>query len=185
MYKLYTDKSEVFECKISLEGASLKNSQARLVIESEDLTLMFKGKIELDGQCTIPIKKLKGLLEESTQGSIKLEVIAEDVYFTPWKSDFVVDASRKVTVEVKSQNAPLITENKPSIKVEQISQPTREEIDHVTNIIQLLVKENINLDNLVVKKNKVNNIVATYLSKNKVDNLQKSKIIEGIINKLP
>jgi len=185
MYKLFTDKPEVFECNIKLEGASLKNSSALLIIESEDVSLLFEGTINKDGKCSIPIKKLKGLLEESTQGSIKLEVIAEDVYFTPWKSDFVVDASRKVTVEVKSQNAPLITENKPSIKVEHINQPTKEEINHVTNIIQLLVKENINLDNLVVKKNKVNNIVATYLKENKIDKLETSKIIEGIINKLP
>lgn len=185
MYKLYTDKQEVFECKISLEGASLKNSQARLVVESEDLTLMFNGRIELDGKCIVPIKKLKGILEESTRGSIRLEVIAEDMYFTPWKSDFVIEASRKVTVEVKSQSAPLLKESKPSIKIETISQPTKDEIDHITNIIKLLIKEDISIDNLVIKKNKVNNIVATYLKKNKIDKSETSKIIEGIINKLP
>ena len=41
MYKLFTDKSEVFKCNIKLEGASLKNSSARLIIESEDVNLMF------------------------------------------------------------------------------------------------------------------------------------------------
>ncbi len=45
MYKLFTDKPEVFECNIKLEGASLKNSQARLIIESEDVNLMFEGTI--------------------------------------------------------------------------------------------------------------------------------------------
>ena len=39
MYKLFTDKTEVFECNIKLEGASLKNSHARLIIESEDVNL--------------------------------------------------------------------------------------------------------------------------------------------------
>ncbi len=110
MYKLFTDKTEVFECNIKLEGASLKNSSARLIIESEDVNLLFEGTINKDGKCSIPIKKLKGLLEDSTSGQIKLEVIAEDTYFTPWKSEFIVEASRKVTVEVKSiPEAPVVS----------------------------------------------------------------------------
>ena len=61
MYKLFTDKTELFECNVKLEGASLKNSQARLIIESEEVNLLFNGKIDSTGKCTIPIKKLKGL----------------------------------------------------------------------------------------------------------------------------
>ena len=34
---------------------------------------------------------------------LKLEVIAEDTLIEPWQSDFVVETSKKVTVEVKSQ----------------------------------------------------------------------------------
>jgi hypothetical protein len=41
MYKLFTDKTELFECNVKLEGASLKNSQARLIIESEEINLLF------------------------------------------------------------------------------------------------------------------------------------------------
>lgn len=183
MYKLYTDKQEIFECNISLEGASLKNSQARLIVESEDLTLMFRGNINNDGKCTIPIKKLKGILEESTKGSIRLEIIADDVYFTPWNSDFMVEASKKVTVEIKSQQTPLLKESKPSIKVENIS-PSKEEINHVANIIQLFVKENINIDNISIKKNKVNNIIGTYLKENKIDSSYIPNMVDEIIEKL-
>ena len=72
-YKLYTDKQETFECDLFLEGADLKNSSARIIVESNDLTLMFKGKIDKKGNCKVPIKKLKGLLDENTTGDIKLE----------------------------------------------------------------------------------------------------------------
>jgi hypothetical protein len=186
MYKLYTDKQEVFECSIELHGASLSKSQARLVIESEDLIILFKGSISEGGKCTIPVKKLRGLLEENTKGTIKLEVIADDVYFCPWQSDFAIETSKKVTVEVTSQQKQAITESsKPSIKVNKISQqPTKKEIDHVVNIVKLLVKEDINIKNIAVRKNKVNNVVATYLKSNKVDKSQTSHIIEGIIKKL-
>jgi len=186
MYKLYTDKQETFECNIELHGASLKKSQARLVVESEDLTLLFKGTITEEGKCVIPVKKLRGLLEESVKGTIKLEVIADDVYFCPWQSEFAIEASKKVTVEVVSQQKQTIAESsKPSIKVNKVSQqPTKKEIDHVVNIVRLLVKEDINIKNIAVRKNKVNNIVATYLKSNKVDKSQTSHIIEGIIKKL-
>ena len=111
MYKLFTDKTELFECDIKLEGASLKNSQARLIIESSEISLLFKGEITSSGKCKIPVKKLKGLLEENAKGNIKLEVIADDTYFTPWESKFEVDTSKKVTVEIKSQQAEnLITD---------------------------------------------------------------------------
>ena len=186
MYKLFTDKPEVFECNIKLEGASLKNSQARLIIETEDVNLLFNGTITSDGKCTIPIKKLKGLLESNTEGQIKLEVIAEDTYFTPWKSSFQVEASKKLTVEVKSQDAELITESAPKIQVSGIKEENIDPItEHVIKLVRMLIKEDINVKNLTIKKDKVNNIVATYLQENKIEQNQVQEIIDGIISKLP
>jgi TusA-related sulfurtransferase len=136
MYILYTDKQEVFECSISLEGASVKNSQARLIVESDNLNLLFKGTIDSNGKCTVPIKKLKNLLEESTKGKIRLEVIADDTYFTPWESNFEVETARKVTVEVKSQsNQNIISESKPSIVVKNIKAG-----DHIQNLTRMTYK---------------------------------------------
>ena len=45
-YKLYTDKKENFECKIYLEGASLTDATARLILENENVSLIFKGDID-------------------------------------------------------------------------------------------------------------------------------------------
>ena len=149
MYKLFTDKSELFECDIKLEGASLSKSKARLVVETSDYSLLFKGNINSNGKCEIPIRKLKGLIDENTTGNIRLEVIAEDTYFTPWESDFEVDASKKVTVEVKSQQTKKpIVETKVKVKVKE-EKPTITEKDHVINLFKLLVKEDINVDNII------------------------------------
>jgi hypothetical protein len=183
MYKLFTDKTELFECNIKLQGASLKNSQARLLIESKDLALVFKGKITSDGKCQIPVKKLKGLLPENTKGSIQLEVIAEDTYFTPWESKFTVDTSRKVTVEVKSQQVEnLITESKPQVSVSNVKESVSiHESEHIIRLLRLLVKEDINLNNLSIKKDKLNNLIGTYLQDNNVNSEQKESIIEGLL----
>ena len=179
MYKLFTDKSELFECDIKLEGASLSKSSARLVVETSDYSLLFKGEINSSGKCEIPIRKLKGLIDENTTGNIRLEVIAEDTFFTPWESDFEVDASKKVTVEVKSQQTKKpILETKVKVKVKD-EKPTLTEKDHVINLLKLLVKEDINIENISYKRNALNNIVATYLQENTVKNT--SKVINGVL----
>ena len=53
------------------------------------------------------------------KGNLKLEVIADDVFFTPWESTFEVQASKKVTVEIKSQTyaKPLLERKGPKVKV--------------------------------------------------------------------
>ena len=179
MYKLFTDKSELFECDIKLEGASLSKSKARLVVETSDYSLLFDGSISPKGKCEIPIRKLKGLIDENTTGNIRLEVIAEDTYFTPWESDFEVDASKKVTVEVKSQ-----TTKKPIVeaKVKVKENVTITEKQHVINLFKLLIKEDINVENISFKRNELNNIVATYLKENTVKNT--GKVIDGVLKVL-
>ena len=159
MYKLFTDKSELFECDIKLQGASLKKSKARLVVETPDYALMFNGSISNSGKCEIPIKKLKGLIEEDTTGNIRLEV----------------EASKKVTVEVKSQ-----TTKKPIVEAKV--KVTTSEKQHVVNLLKLLIKENINIKNISFKRNKLNNIVATYLKENTIKNTE--NIINGVLRKL-
>jgi len=174
MYKLFTDKTELFECDINLSGASLSKTQARLVIETPELSLLFKGKVDSKGKCVVPIKKLRGLIDESSQGNIKLEIIAEDTYFIPWESDFQVEQSKKVTVEVISQNQSAknnIQESTGlSVRVSGIKEETitKSEKQHIINILKLLVKEDINLDNLSFKKNKLNKIIAEYVGSNPI-----------------
>ena len=175
MYKLFTDKSELFECDIKLQGASLNKSKARLVVETQDYSLMFNGSISKGGKCEIPIRKLKGLIDEDTTGNIRLEVIAEDTFFTPWESDFEVETSKKVTVEVKSQ-----TTKKPIIEAKV--KVTNSEQQHVINLLKLLIKENINIKNISYKRNKLNNIVATYLKENTIKDTE--KVINGVLKKL-
>ena len=180
MYKLFTDKTELFECSISLQGASLKKSKARLVVETPEYSLLFNGTISKSGKCEIPIRKLKGLIDEDTSGSIRLEVIAEDTFFTPWESDFEVETSKKVTVEVKSQTTKKpIVEAKVTVKGDTV---TITEKQHVINLLKLLINEKININNISYKRNKLNNIVATYLKENTIDNTD--IVIGGVLKYL-
>jgi hypothetical protein len=193
MYKLFTDKPETFQCSIELQGASLSKSKIRLVVESADLTLLFEGKIDNKGKCSVPIKKLNGLLNESSKGVMKLEVIAEDTYFTPWKSDFIVEASKKLTVEVASQNKPVIKDiNTPQIIVSEISKPkvenkpisSKKNIDHTDNIMKYLIKEGFTITNLNKRKERLTKILESYQKVYILNDSERSKLISEIINRL-
>ena len=181
MYKLYTDKQETFECDLFLEGADLKQSSARLIVESKDLTLMFKGEIDDKGNCKVPIKKLKGLMGENTTGDIKLEVIAEDTLIEPWQSDFVVSTSKKVTVEVKSQKTkPQIKEStKPQVKVKSV----KNYINPVNQMVNVLIKNDITINEVLQNKQKIAPILKNYAN---TINYQggTQKFIKEVINKL-
>jgi len=128
MYTLYSDKKNIFECDIQLEGASLSQAFARVIIEGDDLNLVFNGTITKEGNCKIEMPKLK-ILEGS--GNIKLEVIADDMYFNPWESDYELKKSKSITVEVKQPTKDVITETKAKVKVnvvkehKEVKKPTK------------------------------------------------------------
>ena len=172
-YKLYTDKQEVFECKIHLEGASLTKANSRIIVETQYLNLMFEGTIDKDGNCKVPIKKLRGLLGEDDKGTMKLEVIAEDTYFQPWESKFTVDTKQKLTVEVKEQ--AII--KKPKIVVTEIKQ------DPVGNLVKLLKQKNITVKEIIKRKEKLIPMIKEYHSQ--VNYKKNSKhFIREVISKL-
>ena len=96
-YHVFIDKSENFICEIELEGAQLKDTQVRLVLETENWNLLFNGEIDRNGKVNIPIKKLS-IFDEGEHGSIKMEVIAEGTVFIPWEQEFEAKRSKKVMV---------------------------------------------------------------------------------------
>jgi len=160
-YKLYTDKQEIFECNIYLEGASLTKASSRIIVETQDLKLMFEGTIDKDGNCKVPIKKLRGLLNEDDSGTMKLEIIAEDVYFNPWESDFEVDTAKKIKVEVKQQSKPLVKSSKPKMVVREVKHP----FNPVDKVVNVLHKQGIGVTTIYEEKKKMIPMLKEYSTK--------------------
>ena len=160
-YKLYTDKQETFECKIFLEGASLTNSIARILIENNNINLVFNGSVDKDGNCKVPIKKLRGLLGEDDRGTMKLEVIAEDIYFLPWESDFTIDTEKKIKVEVKQQKKSIIKSNKPKMIVKEV----KHSFDPVKKITKTLNEQGVTQKNVIKNRKQMIPILNEYMKK--------------------
>ena len=147
--KLYTDKSEIFECNVSLEGASIKDSKLRAILKFDDKNLMVEGKIKSNGKGEILFPKLKNISEDGQVGKMELEVIAEDAYFQPYEETFQVITSKKATVEVLNKK-PL----SPKIVVERITPETE--------LMKLLKENGITKKLLVKNKSRFSKVLHNY-----------------------
>ena len=127
-YTIYLDKEETFQCEVSIKNASIKDSSARLIIESDDINLVFFGTVSKD-TITVPIKSLKKYFTESDKATIKLEVIVENNLVTPWESELLFDSYNKVEIkEIKNvKSKPLIEiKVKEDKKQQQLEAKTKE-----------------------------------------------------------
>jgi len=183
MYELFVDKQETFECNIKLEGASITNAKARLILESDEMNLVFMGEIDSNGNCTVPIKKLKNILPEETEGKMTLEVIADDTYFEPWQTDFFVKASKSVKVEVKGQ-----TEEPKKKAIVEVKHVVKEEVTEdpyemfVTTMVNYLKEVGITKKNFVKNKSVVKPTIDEYFKKAELQD--KNKFLKDILKKL-
>jgi len=168
--KLYTDKSEIFECNISLQGASIKNSKLRAILKFDDKNLMVEGKINSNGKGKIVFPKLKNISEEGEVGKMELEVIAEDAYFQPYEETFKVETSKKATVEVL--NKKLL---KPKIVVEKIT-PEKE-------LLNLLKERGITKKMLIKNKSRLSKVLYNYYKETNI-NEGFDKFLQKVLKKL-
>lgn len=127
-YKIYLDKEETFECEASIKNSSYKNAKARLIIESNDVNLVFYGNIDKN-TISVPIKTLNKYFTEKDSAKIKLEVIVENQLVTPWESE----------VEFETYNKVEIKEIKNTVKSEPIVEVKVKE-EKKTDIKQELLK---------------------------------------------
>ena len=112
MYNLYLDKQETFRYSIKISGASQGQAQLRLALETDTYNLYFTGKI-INNEAIVVIKPLQSFFEEDITGIMKLEVILDNTYITPWVSEFKTTKAIKVTTsnhmsELRTPDVPMI-----------------------------------------------------------------------------
>jgi hypothetical protein len=176
-YKLYLDKPTEFKCRVELEGASLKDASARLVIEGGSVKYLYDGTIDKHGNCVIPVGHLRELFEESDTGKMKLEVIADGTYFQPWSSDFLTTMSKKLQVEVFE--AP----TKPARATIKVNVETPES-KLVNKIVEELRRSGITQKNALKHRTKIKSVLESHVHKSAVSIDRPASLISEIITKL-
>ena len=153
-YELFLDKPTEFTCEVLVKNASLKGAFARMIVESAGLKLMFDGQLK-DGKCVVPIRRLKGLLDENVKGKMHLEIIVEDTYFSPWKDEFTIQEHTSIKVKVEEQKKS----SKPIVEV----RPIKSTISFpVQDLVYICGKVGITKENLIQKKPDFKQIVKEY-----------------------
>ena len=172
MYIITLDTAKNFECTLKIQGASLNKSKVNLVIESNDMDIRCRGTITEKGKVSIPVKKLKGILEENSKGKMYLEVIAEDSYFTPYKTDYITELSKKVNL-------------KENVKITEVNQTVIANVttNHPENIINILKENNVDIFN-ISHKSKSTQLIQSYIGKHNIKKEEYNKLMEQILSQL-
>ena len=168
--KLYTDKTELFECNVALEGASIKESKLRAILKFDDKNLMVEGEIKSNGKGQILLPKLKNISEDGEVGKMELEVIAEDAYFQPYEETFKVVTSKRATIEVLSKES-----SKPKIVVEKVTLETP--------LIKMFKENGITKNMLVKNKSRFSKVLHNYYKEANIQegfNVFLSKVIKRL-----
>lgn len=154
-YTLYLDKPENFQCEIEIKNAKASDASARLIIECDDVNLVFYGDITKDS-INVPIKSLKKFFKEDDKATAKLEIIVEGQLITPWESEVLFENYNKVQIkEVKTAKQKPMVEIKLKNEKKVVEEPVKELSDKeiVLNYINEQVKK-INGDLKLTKSEK-------------------------------
>lgn len=187
MFKLYTDKNNTFKCKVVVEGANESTAIARLIIEGESHNLMFDGQLK-EGICEVNIGKFKNFDNFKSKGFVKLEVIADDTYFTPWKSEYKIEQSKNVVVEVIEEKET----SKALVEVKDISyidNNPKVEKNTGEEVYSLLIKENVKVDmykslNELLKYNlKAKRLVKGFIAENQITGEELNSTLRYLVDK--
>jgi hypothetical protein len=171
-YTIYLDKDETFECEASIKNASYKNSSARLIIESNDINLVFFGSVDKD-TISVPIKSLKKYFTENDKATIKFEVIVVNQLVTPWESEVEFDSYNKVEIkEVKNVRSKPLIEVKVKEEKKQIVETPKQEVSE-ENLTREKFLESVNSE---IKKIKLDGKLSKEEKKKLIKNLLSSSL---------
>ena len=106
MIKFQKNKTQLFECKIKIEGADKSNAKPRLILypNKDSRNIFFEGTIVGDS-CKIHILPN---LNISETGKAVLEVIVENsILFQPWSTEYEIITEKVQVDEIQLSNSKI------------------------------------------------------------------------------
>ena len=157
---LLLDEENELTFSLTIEGTRPAEAQCRLVVESQDLSLVFDS-VEYSGdEVTVVLPPLKHVLKEG-EYNMDLEVIVEDKYFKPLS----MVGNFEKSLEIKAK--PMIRNKKKNLK----PSVTLSEVKVKNKSRKPVVKERQQKENITKEK-----------TRTKVTDQQILQIIEALTN---
>ena len=137
---LLLDEENEITFALTIEGTTNSPAKCRLLVEKDDITLMFAPNYFQNDEVSVTIPPLKNIFKEGVC-NLKLEVIVEDKYFNPLSLKGYLEKSVEVIAESKvvAKSKPQATASVTQIKVNNkdtssIKNELRTPVVPVTNV---------------------------------------------------
>ena len=91
----FSNKNTEFTFQLDVKNSTLKETEARLIIEGKEGNISYPVQIESDGYSHVSFNP-KGILNE---GKIHLEVITKDFYTKAWEDNYIFENTELSQVE--------------------------------------------------------------------------------------
>lgn len=158
---LMLDEENELRFKVNIEGSRPGKAISRLVLEGPEMSLIFEGEQDSEGELVVIVPELNNVLKEGTYDS-HLEVLIDDRIFVPLEMKAKFEKSVSVTAESvvrspkrkpKVNASAVLVESQPIISVRnskttQIKENKNEGKDVMTD------KDIQKLFNILKRKNK-------------------------------
>jgi len=146
---LMLDEENELRFKVNIEGSRPGKTISRLVLEAPEMSLIFEGEQDSEGELVVIVPELGNVLKEGTYDS-HLEVLVDDRIFVPLELKTKFEKSVSVTAE----SIVRTPRRKPKVNASAVlveSQPTVSVINSKTSKISES-KERKRKDNVITDK---------------------------------
>jgi len=141
---LMLDEENELRFKVNIEGSRPGKAISRLVLEGPEMSLIFEGEQDSEGELVVIVPELNNVLKEGTYDS-HLEVLIDDRIFVPLE----MKAKFEKSVSVTAESVVRSPKRKPKVNASAVlveSQP----IISVRNSKTTGIKENKNSNKDVI-----------------------------------
>jgi len=144
---LLLDEENEITFALTVEGTTNSPAKCRLLVEKDNMTLMFAPNYFQNDEVSVTIPPLKNIFKEGIC-DLKLEVIVEDKYFNPLtlkgylEKSVEVIAESKVVAKAKPQATASVTQIKVNNKdSSRVKNESRTPVVPVSNTLSLQDKK--------------------------------------------
>jgi len=122
---LMLDEENELRFKVNIEGSRPGKTISRLVLEAPEMSLIFEGEQDSEGELVVIVPELGNVLKEGTYDS-HLEVLVDDRIFVPLELKTKFEKSVSVTAEAivrtprrkpKVNASAVLVESQPNVSV--------------------------------------------------------------------
>ncbi len=126
---LLLDEENEITFALTVEGTTSSPAKCRLLVEKDDMTLMFEPNYFQNDEVSVTIPALKHIFKEG-ECDLNLEVIVEDKYFRPLSMKAYLEKSVEVIAESKVVAKPRVqaAASVSQVKVNRKKKPVQKNI---------------------------------------------------------